>query len=176
MRKLAIIALLFIYTISQLGSVMVAYYKPVVRAISSYRQQRRMRLEETALKDTSISVKQYLACLQEKDELLINGVLHDIKNAKFENGIVHLQLLEDSKETNWMNGFAGFVNALQKQKRSQRSMLQVWNWLFNIYPFEKEINFGFQAPLPLKHRFAFGADPLSSLPLSSPGQPPEMIC
>ena len=122
-----------------------------------------------------MTIKQYQASLHEKNELLIDGIFHDVKDIKIENGIVHLQLLEDSKETSWMNDLANVVNELHKQKRSQRSMLQVWNWLFNIYTFEKEIKFVVPAPEQRVYRPACNSDFLRSIPLSTPGQPPELI-
>ena len=127
------------------------------------------------MKGVSMTLTQYQACLHEKNELLIDGILHDVKHIRIENGIVHLQLLEDSKETNWMNDLSTVINAVHKQKRSQRSTLQVWNWLFNIYTFEKEINFFVPSPEHLTYRLAFNSDRLRSLALSSPGQPPELI-
>ena len=175
LRKLAVIALLFIYSATQLGPVLVNFCGPLAHAVSVVRQQRRMRLEATATKDILMTPAQYQASLHEKNELLIDGILHDVKDIKIENGIVHLQLLEDSKETNWMNDIASVVNELNKQKRSQRSMLHVWNWLFNIYTFEKEIKFVAPAPEQLVYRLAFNSASLRSVSLSSPGQPPELI-
>ena len=122
-----------------------------------------------------MSMKQYLACLYEKKELLINGVLHDIKEVNFKDGLVQLKLLEDKKETDWMKGLTNVTNAIQKQKRAQRSLQQIWNWLFNVYPFEKELDFKFELLIFQKLNFISLSSPIQTVSLNSPGQPPESL-
>src|SRR4030095_7751791 len=127
------------------------------------------------MKNVTMSIANYEECLKEDDELLINGHLHDIVEMRISEGIVHLKLLEDKKESRWMDGLNAFTNTLHKQKRSQRSMQQVWNLLFNIYPIEKEMDFKLEPFISQRLSFTFESYPIHSLALNSPGQPPESL-
>jgi len=173
MRNLAVIGLLLIYTTSQVGSIMIYYYRPVIHAISFYRQQRRIRKEEAGVRDITLSIKNYREYLQEDGEVLLNGILHDIRKVVYKDDVVQLQLLEDKNETKWMKTFACFANDLQKQDGRQQKQGQIWNWLFKIYPFEPETDLALHALTPLVARCGGAKDRIHSFSLTTPGQPPE---
>ena len=133
MKNLAVVCLLLIYASSQVGSLLIYFHRPVIHAISSYRQQRRLREQKDVIKDTVISRKDYLANLHENGEIILNGILHDIKNIRFTKEQVHLRVIEDKRETKWLNSFSSILNAIQSQ-HSKKFPLQLWSWLFKVYP------------------------------------------
>jgi len=134
-----------------------------------------MRQEESVTKTITMSTRNYLDCLKEDDEIMIDGSLHDIVEVKISEGFVHLKVLEDEKEARWMDGLNSFTNTLHKHKRSPRSMQQVLTWLFNICPIEKEIDFRFEPEILQRLTFASISYPIRSLALNSPGQPPDLL-
>ena len=174
MKNLAVICLLLIYITSQVGSLLIFYHRPVVHAFSIYRQQRRMRDQKEVIRDTVLSRKAYVASLHEDGEIILNGILHDIKEITYKNEFVHLKLLEDKKETNWLNSLARIANALQHQ-HPKKWPLQLWSWLFKIYPCDPNNSFHLATlnSLTIRNR-GMNESPLSCY-LASPGQPPEWI-
>jgi len=171
MKNLAGIWLLIIYTTSQVGSILIYYHRPVIHAISSYRQQRRVRDQKEVIKDTVISKKAYLANIHENGEIMLNGILHDIKYISFTKEQVHLRLLADESETKWINNFSSVLNALQDH-HPRKLPLQLWSWLFKIYPCESQNGSALASTLVVNHNRV--SNPyLPSCFLSFRGQPPE---
>ena len=172
MKNLAIVFLLFIYTTSQLGSVFIYYYKPVIHAISLSRQQRRMR-EEKLIREIIISRNHYKDALNEDGEIVLNNVLHDIKKVSFKNDEVHLLVLEDKHEEGWMKSFASIASALQKQNRNDKPNEQLLNWLLKVYRCDIDSPFAFIAPELRTTYHSVGEDVTFSVTLNIPAQPPE---
>jgi len=171
MKNLAVIWLLLIYTTSQVGSILIYYHRPVIHAISSYRQQRRIREQKEIIKDTVISRKAYLANLHENGEIMLNGILHDIRNIRFTKEQVHLRLLEDECETKWINSFSSVLNALQDHQ-PRKLPSQVWSWLFKIYPCESDKG-AILSLIPEVNHNRVSNPYLPSCFLSYRGQPPK---
>jgi hypothetical protein len=134
-----------------------------------------MREEKGAIRQVVINIKTYKASVNEEGEILLNGILHDVKKVRHEGELVHLQVVEDKKETRLMKTFADFSESLHKQDRSQKCPQQIWNWLFKIYPCTSDGGFELQALLPAAIRFGDPNNHITSFALTSPGQPPELF-
>ena len=173
MRNLAVTTMLLIYLTSQVGSVFMYYYRPVIHAISQVRQQRRMRENHVALKDVTLTIAEYKASIYEEKELKLNGTLYDVKKIVFKGHFVRLQLLEDKQETNLLNSYRSFLHAFHQQEQSQKKSFHTWSWLQKIYSCEDDLNLPFicstqELKISLVNTF------IPPHFLSQPGQPPEL--
>jgi len=141
MKRLLVITLLLVYTISQLSVLAWYYGKQLIHALSADWQFIKTTWDDDHqdLTQAKLDTSAYQAQVKD-EEISLNGILYDITKTSLRGKTIYLTLQKDEVETYLLSRYHQFTNWISRHHPSKQSEQYVLNWMMKLY-FSARCNF-----------------------------------
>jgi hypothetical protein len=175
MRRLISFGLISLFLLTQLGSVIWYYTRPLIHFICNSRQENNLgESSNNHLAILHLSSLKYQTEFKGEDEIRLGGMLYDIISTQSSGDSVVLKLESDLLETSLLAKYDQISeNFAQTHPAQKQSDQHLWKWVFQLFnapPAEKKIIPFFAHSIPGSIR---NITSLSAAYLDVPAQPPR---
>lgn len=175
MRRLISFGLISLFLLTQLGSVIWYYTRPLIHFICNSRQENNFgESNNNHLTILHLSSAKFQTELKGEDEIRLGGILYDIISTQSAGDSVVLKLESDLLETSLLAKYDQInENFAKTHPTQQQSDLHLWKWVFQLFNAphaEKKFTPFFIRPDLTCHR---NIPSLSVAYLEVPAQPPR---
>jgi hypothetical protein len=134
MKKLLVVGLLLIYSVTQLSVLAWYYSKNLIHALSADWQNIKLTVgrPDADLTNLRLDSAGYLATVKE-GEISLNGTLYDVTKSSFCGSTVDLTLKKDEVETYLLNQYTQLTNWFKNHRPTRQSEQYVFNWMMKLY-------------------------------------------